>query len=127
MYPPIFPVVAASSAVKALIGNNPVRFYQFGMNDTQPAVYPYAVWQRVGGSPENYVDQIPDIDSFNVQVDVYVSPSEIKGGEKCRQIAAALRDAIEPAAHITAWLGESRDPDTKAFRFTFLTDWWTNR
>ena len=122
MYPPIFPIVAASSAAKALIGSNPVRFYQFGFNDTQPPQKPYAVWQRVGGSPENYVDKVPDIDSFSVQIDVYASSAD-----QARAVAATLRDAIEPVAHITSWLGESRDPDTGNYRFTFISDWWTNR
>lgn len=122
MYPPIFPTINASSAVKALIGSNPVRFYQFGFSTAQPPQKPYAVWQRVGGAPENYVDKVPDIDSFNVQVDVYAGSAD-----QARTVAAALRDAIEPVAHITSWLGESRDPDTGNFRFTFLTDWWTNR
>lgn len=123
MYPPIFPVVNASSAVKALLktGTGPVRFYQFGQAP-QDGPYPYGVWQRVGGSPENYVDQVPDIDSFSVQVDVYA-----KSADQARSVAAALRDAIEPAAHITSWLGESIDPDTQNHRFTFLTDWWTPR
>lgn len=127
MYPNIFPTIAASSAVKALIGSNPVRFYQFGQNDKQPVTYPYAVWQRIGGSPENYMDQVPDIDDYSVQVDVYVSAAQQNGAAKAREIAAALRDAIEPVAHITAWLGESRDPDTQSYRFGFITEWWTPR
>lgn len=124
MYPPIFPTIAASSAVKALIGSNPVRFYQFGQNDTQPSTYPYAVWQRIGGSPENYMGMAPDIDSFSVQIDVYATSAN-----SARNVAAAIRDAIEQpqAAHITNWLGESRDPDTQSYRFTMLTDWWTPR
>jgi hypothetical protein len=122
MYPAIFPAINASSAVKALIGSNPVRFYQFGFNSTQPQTYPYAVWQRVGGSPENYVDKVPDIDTFSVQVDVYA-----KSADQARSVAAALRDAIEPVAHITSWLGETIDSETKNHRFTFLTDWWTPR
>ena len=38
-------------------------------------------------------------------------------------MALALRDAIEPVAYITAWLGESIDPDTKNNRFSFQVDW----
>lgn len=124
MYPPIYPAVAASPACVALLksGTGPIRFYQFGINEEQPQTYPYAVWQRVGGLPENYLGQTPDIDSFTVQVDVYA-----KSADQARTVAAALRDAIEPVAHITGWFGESRDPDTKNYRFTFQTDWWTPR
>jgi len=124
VYPPIYPAVAASPACVALLksGTGPVRFYQFGINEEQPQTYPYAVWQRVGGLPENYLGQTPDIDSFTVQVDVYA-----KSADQARTVATALRDAIESVAHITGWFGESRDPDTKNYRFTFQTDWWTSR
>lgn len=121
MYPPIFPTVAASTAVKALIGSNPVRCYQFGLAP-QDVTKPYVVWQRVFGSPENYMNQTPDMDSFTVQMDVYAT-----SGDSARTVAAALRDAIEPVAHITSWLGESIDPDTKNYRFSFQTDWWVAR
>lgn len=124
MYPPIFPAVAASPACVALLkaGTGPIRFYQFGINEEQPQATPYAVWQRVSGFPENYLGHTPDIDTFTVQVDVYAGSAD-----QARTVAAALRDAIEPVAHITSWLGESRDPDTKKWRFTFDCDFWTPR
>jgi len=117
MFPPIFPAVAASSAVKALIGSNPVRFYQFGLAP-QNVQKPYAVWQRMFGSPENYLGDVPDADSFTLLVDVYASSAD-----SARSVALALRDAIEPVAYITTWLGESIDPDTKNNRFSFQVDW----
>lgn len=124
MFPPIYPAVAASTACVALLksGTGPIRFYQFGINQEQPQTYPYAVWQRVGGAPENYLAGRPDIDSFTVQIDVYA-----KSADQARTVAAAIRDAIEGASYITAWLGESRDPDTLNYRFSFQSDWFTNR
>ena len=83
---------------------------------------PYGVWQRIFGSPENYLGDTPDMDSFTVQIDVYASSAD-----SARTVAAALRDAIEPVAHITSWLGESVDPDTKNNRFSFQADFWTPR
>ena len=126
LYPPIFPLINASPAVKAIIGSNPVRFYQFGQNGDQPPQYPYAVWQRTSGAPENYLSQRPDMDSFSIQIDAY-SDSTTNGATIVRNLAGAIRDAIEGDCHITSWLGESRDPDTKAYRFTFLCDWWVPR
>ncbi len=49
MIAPIFTTCAASQAVKDLLGTNPVRLYPFGMQDDS-IVYPYAVWQNIGGS-----------------------------------------------------------------------------
>lgn len=128
LYPPIFPLINASPAVKAIIGANPVRFWQFGQNDDQPAVYPYAVWQRSSGAPENNLSSAPDMDGYTIQIDAYAA-SGPNGAATVRNLAAAIRDAIEQpnAAHITSWLGESRDPDTKAYRFTMLVDFFTPR
>lgn len=124
MYPPVFPAIAASAACVALLktGSGPIRFYQFGQSTEQPTVYPYAVWQRVGGLPENFLGQVPDMDQYTLQVDVYAMDAN-----QVRTVAAAIRDAIEPVAHITNWLGESRDPDTKAYRFSFDCDFFTPR
>jgi hypothetical protein len=119
MFPPIFPAVDGSSACRALLraAGGPTRFYQFG-RAPQNVAKPYAVWQRAGGIPENYLGDLPDSDSFTTQVDIYAS-----SGDSARTVALALRDAIEPVAYITAWLGESVDPDTGNDRFTFLVDW----
>jgi len=125
MYPPVFPAVAASTAVKALLGSNPVRFYQFGLAP-QNVQKPYAVWTRVFGAPENYLNSVPDIDVLSIQIDVYASP-ESSGANTARNVAVAIRDAIEPTCHITSWLGESIDPDTKNHRFSFQADYWVPR
>jgi hypothetical protein len=125
MYAPIFQAVNVSG-VQALLktGNGPLRFYMFGLAD-QNTPLPYAVWQTVYGAPENYLTNVPDVDSFGIQVDVYASPSQ--GAAVARSVAEALRDAIEPHAHITSWRGDSRDPNTNNFRFSFDVDWIVNR
>jgi hypothetical protein len=120
MYPPIFPAVKASAAVRALIGTDPCRFYQFGLAP-QDVAKPYAVWRRVFGTPENFLDMPPDVDSFILQVDVYASPQQ--GAQVARNVALALRDPIERVAYITAWLGESTDPQTSNPTFSFQVSW----
>lgn len=121
MYPPVYKVCAASEAVKALIGSNPVRLYPFGMAP-QGVQLPYVVWQSITGFPQNYINQTPDIDKFSIQVDVYA-----KTETSARDVAKALRDVIEPVAHITSWRGESTDPDTLHKRFSFDIDWFVKR
>lgn len=121
MYPPIFEVCAADPAVTSLLGAGLPRLYMFG-EAPQSAAYPYAVWQIVGGGPENYLGDRPSIDGHTLQVDVYANT-----GESARAVGAALRDAIEPHAHITRWGGERRDPATKRYRLSFDVDWWTDR
>ena len=121
MYPPIFEVCKANAGVVALLGSNPLRLYPFG-EAPQGVLTPYAVWQQVGGSPENYLAGRPDIDGFSQQVDVYG-----KTAAEVRAVAMAIRDAIELRAHIVAWRGESRDPETKNYRSSFDGDWFVHR
>ena len=65
MYPPVFATAVASPAVTALLGTNPTRLYLFG-EAPQNVIKPYAVWQTVAGSPENYLGTLPDIDHWSV-------------------------------------------------------------
>lgn len=121
MIAPIFNVCAASQEVTALIGSNPLRLYPFGLQDDN-IVYPYVVWQNVSGEPENYLDRRPDADSYTLQVDVY-SVTALSA----QAVAMALRNAIEPHAYITRWGAQSRDPETKRYRFSFDVDWIVKR
>jgi hypothetical protein len=121
MFPPIFTVCAADPAVTALLGAAPVRLYPFG-EAPQDTVYPYATWQIITGSPDNYLAGRPDADGYTLQVDVYAGT-----GSAARAVTKALRDAIEPHAYITRWGGEGRDPETKAYRRSFDIDWITLR
>lgn len=120
MTPSIYPIIAASSSVTSLLGSPP-RFFPFGQAGQTP-VRPYAVWQQVSGSPLNYISGVPDQDMFTIQIDVYANDAA-----PVRSIAAALRDAIEPVAHIVGWDGESYEETTKTYRYTFSVDWFESR
>ena len=121
MYAPVFQTISASATVKALIGSNPVRLYMFGYAP-QGVTLPYAVWQQITGSPENYLGDTPDLDKFITQIDVYALTEQ-----SARDVAKALSGAIEPVAYITAWRGESTDPKTLHKRFSFDVDWHVKR
>jgi len=121
MYPPLFALVSADSQVRAQFGLNPTRIFLFG-EAPETVAKPYAVWQTISGSPENYISNTPDMDSFSVQVDVYATTAT-----SVRAAAQALRNAIEPRAHISAWRGESRDPETNLFRYSFDVEFLTAR
>lgn len=128
MYPPIFPQIKASSACRALLqgGTGELRFYQFG-KAPQNVQKPYAVWRRVFGSPFNHMNEIPNTDAFTIQIDCYASPDNPNGADQVRNVAIAIRDAIEPVSYITNWLGEGRDPQTDNYTFTFQNDWIVTR
>lgn len=121
MFLPIFTVCNASAPVAALLGSAPMRLYPFAEAE-QDTERPYAVWQIISGNPENYITGRPDMDRFGLQVDVYADSAA-----DARAVTKALRDAIEPHAHITAWRGESREADTRLYRVSFDLDWFTPR
>jgi len=121
MFPPIFQVCAASAAVTALLGTPVTRIYPFG-EAPQGVALPYAVWQTISGQPENYLGEVPDVDSWSLQIDVYADSAT-----SARNVAKALRDAIEPVAYVTRWGGESRDKETNHYRYSFDVDFIVQR
>lgn len=121
-YPPVFAIASASTAVQARLGPVPgCRIYMFGMAP-QNVAKPYAVWQVVGGSPENYLDRVPNTDRFTIQLDVYGASAN-----DSRLSAEALRDAIEPHAYVSTWRGEDIEPETKLYRSSFDVSWFVKR
>lgn len=121
MLPPIQALVTAYAPAVALLGNNPVRFYSFGAAP-EGETRPYAVWQIANGTPENYINDRPDIDDMGIQVDVYATTMV-----EAVAVAEKIRDAIEGDSHITLWRGMGKDEATKLYRFLFISDWLTPR
>lgn len=122
MTPPIVKACLQSSAVTALLGTGTdMRLYSFGEAE-QGVAKPYAVWQVISGSPENYLAGRPDLDSITLQVDVYATT-----GDSARAVRDAIRDAIELDAYITRWGDEGRDTETKNYRASFDVDWMVHR
>jgi len=122
MFPPVFQTAKNSPAVTALLQTgNILRVFLFD-EAQQNTPYPYAVWQIIGGIPENYLGDLPDLDNFTTQIDVYAnSAAEAWAAGK------ALRDSFEKVAYITSWRGTTRDQETKKYRLSFDVDWKTER
>lgn len=121
MFPPVFQTVAADSDCQTNLGVTPTRFYPFGEAPTGVAK-PYAVWSVVTGSPENYINEVPDFDTWAIQIEVFAETADA-----ARDAAEALRNAVEPEAHVVAWRGESRDVETRLYRYSFDVDWMVSR
>jgi hypothetical protein len=43
------------------------------------------------------------------------------------QLATAVRDAIEPHAHITGYPINAKDTETQRYRIGLQLDWWLSR
>ncbi len=121
MYPDIFDLVADSVTATDLIGTSPVRFWPAG-HVRQNEERPYAVHQLVYGTPENTLSCVPDVDNLAIQVDAYA-----KTVSDSRAVGAAVRDAIEPAAHMVAHNGETWEPETGLYRVSMTFEFWTYR
>lgn len=121
IFPTVFALVKASSTVTDIIGSSPCRCYEG--TAPQDAARPYVVVSNAGGAPENYVGELPGIDSYRMQLDVYATDAGA-----ARALATAVRDAIEQSAHmIGSPLGPIFEPDTKLFRVMLEFDFWIRR
>lgn len=125
MLPVILPLLSADPEVTAIIGSNPVRFYPHGRAD-QNTPAPYATWFVVSGIPENQLDEVPRVDRFSVQIDCW-SDNTGDGAAEVKELATAIRDALEPHAHMTAIAVDGVDPDTKRNRLGLQFTFWEPR
>lgn len=118
MVPPVWEVLSTTPALQALIGT---AIYPGGQApDGTPM--PYVTWQGISGLPENYLGQRPDIDQFGVQFNCWAATVA-----EARAVAAEVRDAVEPLAHVVSWRGDERDDATGAYGYSFDVDWFTHR
>ena len=121
MFPPVFEVCSADADVQTNLGTSPCRLYPFG-EAPQGVTTPYATWATVIALPELYIDCVPDIDQFTVQIEVFADTASA-----ARDAAKALRDVVEQYAHVTGYNGESRDPDTRHYQYSLDVDWFVHR
>lgn len=120
MFAPLFEVCAADMAVRSWLGDEPTRLYPFGAAP-QDVEKPYAVYQRISGTPENNLSDLPDSDSVSYQVDIYSNDDS-----DVNAVLKALRNALEPVAYIVRWGFEGRETDTKLYRSSFDVDFIVN-
>lgn len=121
MFPPVFATLFASAPVKALLGSSPLRVYPFG-EAPQDVAKPYAVYQTIVGTPENYLETRSDMDGFTVQIDIYGSTMT-----STRNAASAIRAALEAVAYVTNLREPPRDAPTNNFRYSMDVDFLTSR
>lgn len=117
MIPPLFPLLSGVTS----LGTSPKRFYPHGQA-TQATLKPYATWQIVAGTPENYLGQLPDVDGVLVQVDVWADTQS-----SASAVADDIRNAFEPAMHMTSFGNTERDAATQLYRYRMDFSYWVPR
>ncbi|WP_193090862.1 DUF3168 domain-containing protein [Halomonas colorata] len=115
--PPLFKVCAADAGVTALLGVSPTRLFPFD-DAPQNVAKPYAVFQVLNGLPENYLDEPPDIDEWNIQVDIYADSVK-----SATEVLRALRRALEPHCYITRLGRTGTEPRTQLKTTGFDVSW----
>jgi hypothetical protein len=75
-----------------LVSLNPAGGVFYGINTTEPPVYPFIVWQRVVSNANAVLQGPSDLQNTRVQVDIY---------SRSLQQAAQLETALEAA--MAAW------------------------
>ncbi len=120
MIPPLFAICSVDPVLQGLLGTE-LRLYPWG-EAPLGVLRPYAVYQIVNGTPENYLGDRSDMDAVSLQIDVY---SDVSAHVK--PIAEAIRDVIEDDCTITAFRGWSREEATKLYRWQLDTDWFLER
>ena len=118
MLPPVYATLHGSAAVAALVSD---RIYAHGAAP-QTVVKPYVTWQLIAGVPLNNLSDLPPGDQMTVQVDCWHTTAD-----GIEALATAVRDAIEPVAHVTGVVVNLREPATLLYRIGMQADWWLTR
>lgn len=121
----LFPLLRDASAVTAIIGTNPVRFYRHG-SAPQGVIGPYVTHQVVDQPPENDLSGLPPADVARVQVSCW-SENLGTGSKGIETLARAVRDAIEPKHYILDVRDMGQDIDTKRYRIDLDVQVWVHR
>lgn len=124
-FPPIFTAVSGTTDCTALLGSSPVRFYPFGNAPEKGTGYydlPYAVYQTIGGEPENYLKTTPDADQYLIQVDIYAESIS-----DARDTALAVVAAVQQDCYVTRYSNEAKDYETGLYRVTLDCSWIVKR
>lgn len=107
----LFPLIKNSPECTALLGSNPVRFFEFG-TAPQLETLPYATFQLINGTPFNKLSGPADADQITYQIDAWAKTT----GE-LKAVANAIRNAIENDGYIV-FFNSGRDDESGLFRYT---------
>lgn len=107
----LFQLIKNSPECKALLGDNPVRFFEFG-SAPQLEILPYATFQEINGTPFNKLSGAAEADLITYQIDAWS-----KTASEARAVFNAIRNAIEHDGYIT-FFSTGRDDESGLFRST---------
>lgn len=120
MLPPVYEALAASAVLVGLLGGQ-ARVYRHGYAP-QGTRRPYITWTSQSITPENTLSELPGIDRVTIQIDVWCESDGL-----VEEIARAVRDTIEPLAHMVVAPSDGWEAESKCYRATMQFDWMLPR
>lgn len=108
----VFTLIKESAECTALLGESPVRFFEFG-SAPEPETLPYATFQEIDGKPFNQLSGSSQADLITYQIDAWA-----KTANEVRAIAEAIRSAIDNDGYVV-FFSSGRDDVSGLFRSTF--------
>jgi hypothetical protein len=114
---PIYSILSAVPAITNIVGS---RIEEDTIQEGLPL--PYIVWSSVGGRSENYLNDLPGIDHARVQIDCYATTKA-----SVRELALAVRNALESQAHQIGQPWTEYDSTTKVYRVRLEFSFWVSR
>jgi hypothetical protein len=120
MLPPVYATLAGDTSILDLLGDPP-RISRHG-RAPQDSARPYVTWGLVVATPENTLSETPAMDRCTVQVDCWSMDSA-----EVVELAKAVRDLIEPVAHMTSVPVDEREAATKLYHMAMQFDWFLGR
>jgi len=113
MLPPVYQTLMASPVGAMATGG--IRRHNVA---GQSAKAPYITWFLLSSVPENQLSGLPPVDRATVQIDCWH-----RDDAGVEALATAVRDAVEPHAHLTSIPIDDWEPETRLFRIGLQFDW----
>jgi hypothetical protein len=118
MFPPVYQTLRANATVLAMVGDR-IGAQGWVPQDT---TRPYITWFIVIGQPHDTLSEIPQSDFDSVQIDCW---HQTEAG--VRQLAMAVRDALDVDETLNRVVVNNRDTETKLYRVGIQADFITQR
>jgi len=124
LLPPVYETLKANPAIKALLGDDPLRVWRVSVPETQrqPLDQPYVTWFMLTSVPINNLSDLPPADRQTVQVDCWYPGAN--GDKGVVDLATLVRDTLEQVVHMTAINIHDREIETRLWRISLQFDWW---
>ncbi|RPD90515.1 DUF3168 domain-containing protein [Neisseria weixii] len=120
MLPPIFKTLNTPD-IRQMVGENPVRIYDFG-HAPDGTLPPYIVFTQISGAPYEQISGVPSADKDLVQIDCYTADRV-----GCRRLAQLVQTALDNVGQSNRMIIQDYESETALYRIGLEVDWISAR